>query len=54
MNERNIGTALGLDNLNANVNANIMLDNESMIRLFILGLGLIIINLVLNKVILKL
>jgi|TARA_E500000318_G_scaffold111024_1_gene128159 hypothetical protein len=42
---------LGLDDINADINAKIILDNESLAKLFVLGLGLIIINIAINKVI---
>lgn len=45
----NLQDVLGLDNINADIKANIMVDNESLVKLFVLGLGLIIVNLALNK-----
>ena len=51
MRERNLGNVLGLDDINADINANIMLDNESLAKLFVLGLGLIVINIAINKIV---
>lgn len=45
----NLQDVLGLDNINADIKANIIVDNESLVKLFVLGLGLIIVNLALNK-----
>jgi hypothetical protein len=47
----NLQGVLGLDDINADINANIMLDNESLMKLFVLGLGLIVINIAINKII---
>ncbi len=50
MNE-NLQNVLGLDNINADIKANIIVDNESLLKLFVLGLGLIVINIAINKII---
>ena len=42
---------LGLDDINADINANIKLDNETLGNLFLIGFGLVIINLALNSTI---
>ena len=45
-----LSNLIGLDDINADINANIMLDNESLAKLFVLGLGLIVINIVITKI----
>lgn len=50
MNE-NLSGILGLDDINADINTNIKFDNESLFKLFVLGLGLIVINIAINKLI---
>lgn len=47
----NLQNVLGLDNINADIKANILVDNESLLKLFVLGLGLIVINIAINKII---
>lgn len=51
MRERNLGNVLGLDDINADINANIMLDSESLAKLFVLGLGLIVVNIAITKIV---
>ena len=46
-----LSNIIGLDDINADINANIVLDNESLLKLFILGLGLIVINIAITKIV---